>query len=75
MKLFWPLIPLLLYLALRPFAAALSDTHGFGSPDGVNPVYLAVTGLMVALRLLLLVVVPGVLAYRAVGYLVNRVRS
>ncbi|WP_194818739.1 hypothetical protein [Nocardia sp. XZ_19_385] len=63
-----PLIPLALYLALHPIAAALSARHGFGSPDGVSPVYLTVTLALLTLRFVLLVVVPAVLTYRVVVY-------
>ncbi|MFX0578082.1 hypothetical protein [Nocardia nepalensis] len=68
-----PLIPAVLYLALCPVLAALSQRHGFGSPDGLGPSYLAVAVVLVALRVVLLVVVPAVLAYRVVVYLAMRI--
>ncbi|MEV6279828.1 hypothetical protein [Nocardia sp. NPDC051832] len=66
------LIPLVLYLALHPIAAALSARQGFGSPDGAGPTYLAITAAVLALRLMLLIVVPAILTYRAVVYAVTR---
>lgn len=62
-----PLVLLVLYLAIKPVLAALSARHGFGSPDGLSITYLAVAALTLLLRVLLLVVVPAVLAYRLVA--------
>jgi len=59
------------YLILRGVMAALSGRHGFGSPDGLGPVYLGVTAALMVLRVVLLVAVPAVLAYRAVAFVVT----
>ncbi|MFE3258084.1 hypothetical protein ACFXPS_40520 [Nocardia sp. NPDC059091] len=67
-----PLIPIVLYLALRPVLAALSERHGFGSPDGMSVDYLAVAATLMALRIVLLVIVPAYLSYRVVAYTVTR---
>ncbi|MGW5106427.1 hypothetical protein [Nocardia sp. NPDC004123] len=69
-----PLIPIVLYLALRPVLAALSERHGFGSPDGMSVGYLAVAATLMALRIVLLVIVPAYLSYRVVAYTVTRLR-
>ncbi|QLY32612.1 hypothetical protein [Nocardia huaxiensis] len=63
---------LLTYLALHQILAELSERHGYGSPDGLGLPYLAVAAATVGLRILLLVVVPAVLAYRAMAYAVTR---
>ncbi|AHH20241.1 putative secreted protein [Nocardia nova SH22a] len=69
-----PLILLVLYLVLHPVLAALSARHGFGSPDGPGLAYLAVGAAVVGLRLLLLIVVPAVIAYRIAVWVVLRRR-
>ncbi|MEV5648954.1 hypothetical protein AB0L57_11950 [Nocardia sp. NPDC052254] len=69
-----PLVLFVLYLVLRPVLAALSARHGFGSPEGPGLGYLAVGAAVVALRLLLLIVVPAVLAYHAVVWVAPRIR-
>ncbi|WP_225725267.1 MULTISPECIES: hypothetical protein [unclassified Nocardia] len=61
-----PLIPVALYLALHPALTVLSERHGFGSPDGLGFAYLTVTVVLVALRMVVLVIVPAVLVYRVV---------
>ncbi|WP_280358739.1 hypothetical protein [Nocardia otitidiscaviarum] len=66
-----PLILVALYLALHPIAAALSARHGFGSPDGIGIAYLAVTSVLVCLRMVLLAV-PAILAYRLAAHLAKR---
>lgn len=68
-----PVILVVLYLALRLVLAALSERHGFGSPDGLGLVYLTVSAVVVALRIVLLAVVPAVIAYRIVAYVVTRI--
>ncbi|MFE3193214.1 hypothetical protein ACFXHA_29710 [Nocardia sp. NPDC059240] len=67
-----PLILIVAYLALRETLSALSARHGLGSPDGLGLGYLAVTVLTEGLRLILLIVVPAVVAYRVVAYAVSR---
>ncbi|WP_433561491.1 hypothetical protein ACQP1O_28340 [Nocardia sp. CA-151230] len=67
-----PLIPIVLYLTLRPVLAALSERHGFGSPDGMGVGYPAVAATLMALRIVLLVIVPAYLSYRGVAYVVSR---
>ncbi|MET9491506.1 hypothetical protein [Nocardia sp. NPDC006630] len=62
-----------LYLSLRLVLAALSQRHGFGSPDGMGLGYLAVAGLALALRIMLLVIAPAVLAYRIAAWAITRV--
>lgn len=59
-----PVVLVVLYLVLRAILAALSERHGFGSPGGMGPGYLAVAGAVVALRVLLLIILPAVIAYR-----------
>ncbi|MVU76867.1 hypothetical protein GPX89_06365 [Nocardia sp. ET3-3] len=66
-----PLILTVLYFAFRLILAALSDRHGFGSPDGVSLEYLIVAFVVIALRVVLLALVPGYLAYRAVAWAIN----
>ncbi|MEV0032664.1 hypothetical protein [Nocardia sp. NPDC050793] len=68
-----PVILIVLYLALHLVMAALSARHGFGSPDGTGPGYLAVSVALLALRMALLVVVPAVLTYRVVAYAVTHI--
>ncbi|MGW4247467.1 hypothetical protein [Nocardia sp. NPDC004722] len=73
----WRLIrvPLLLtvaYLVLREALSMLSARHGLGSPDGLGLGYLAVAVLTEGLRLILLIVVPAVVAYRVVVYALAR---
>ncbi|MFR9752479.1 hypothetical protein ACL02S_15790 [Nocardia sp. 004] len=68
-----PVILVVLYLALYPVMAALSQRHGFGSPEGTSLSYLAVSGAMLVLRLALLFVVPAVLTYRVVTYAVTHI--
>ncbi|WP_109530212.1 MULTISPECIES: hypothetical protein [Nocardia] len=68
-----PAILLVAYVILRGVMAALSDRHGFGSPDGLGPVYLAVAAALMVLRIVLLVVVPAVLTYRAVVFAVTHI--
>lgn len=65
-------IPVVLWAALHPVLAALSQRHGFGSPDGLGKAYLVVAVLSVALRVLLLTVVPAIIGYRAVAWTVTR---
>ncbi|SUA81146.1 Uncharacterised protein [Nocardia otitidiscaviarum] len=67
-----PLILIALYLALYPIAAALSARHGFGSPDGIGIAYPTVTSVLVCLRMVLLVAVPAILAYRLAAHLATR---
>ncbi|MET8774034.1 hypothetical protein ABZV58_03300 [Nocardia sp. NPDC004654] len=67
-----PMILFALYLALHPVLAALSARHGFGSPDGLGLAFLTVSAVVVTLRIVLLVVVPAVLAYRVVVWAVMR---
>ncbi|MEU6583382.1 hypothetical protein [Nocardia sp. NPDC046763] len=67
-----PLIPIVVYLALRLVLAALSERHGFGSPDSMSLGYLAVAATLMALRIVLLVIVPAYLTYRVVAYAVTR---
>ncbi|MCC3314891.1 hypothetical protein [Nocardia africana] len=67
-----PLILVVLYLALRAVMAALSARHGYGSPDGLGFGYLAVTAAVVVLRLALLTIVPAVLVYRLVVFVLTR---
>lgn len=66
-----PVILVVLYLALHPVLAALSQRHGYGSPDGMGAAYLTVTVTLVALRIVLLVVVPAVLTYRVVAWAIT----
>ncbi|MFB8004468.1 hypothetical protein [Nocardia sp. NPDC056000] len=61
-----PILTLALYLVLHPVLAALSATHGFGSPDGMSLPYLAIAALEVVLRIALLTVIPAVLVYRVI---------
>ncbi|WP_435592679.1 hypothetical protein [Nocardia sp. bgisy118] len=68
-----PLILVVLYLALYPVMAALSQRQGFGSPDGTGLSYLAVSVALLTLRMALLVVVPAVLTYRVVAYAVTHI--
>lgn len=68
-----PIILVVLYLALRLVSAMLSERHGFGSPDGLGLIYLTVSAVVVALRIALLVVVPAVITYRVVAYLVAHI--
>ncbi|MEV0295948.1 hypothetical protein [Nocardia sp. NPDC050710] len=68
-----PVILLALYLALYPVLAALSARHGFGSPDGLGLGYTTVSVVLVALRIVLLVVVPAVLTYRVVACVVTHI--
>ncbi|WP_278264359.1 hypothetical protein [Nocardia sp. AG03] len=68
-------LPVLLgtaYLVLTVIVAALSARHGFGSPGGLSPAYVIAVGALLVLRVVLLVVVPSVLLYRAVMWLVDR---
>ncbi|MEV0341054.1 hypothetical protein AB0H49_18710 [Nocardia sp. NPDC050713] len=67
-----PVILFALYLGLHPVLAALSARHGFGSPDGLGLAFLTVSAVVVTLRIVLLVVVPAVLAYRVVVWAVMR---
>lgn len=67
-----PLILTVVYLVLRETLSALSARHGLGSPDGLGLGYLAVAVLTEGLRLILLIVVPAVVAYRVVAYAVAR---
>ncbi|MFE3543351.1 hypothetical protein ACFXK0_10285 [Nocardia sp. NPDC059177] len=60
------------YLVLHTVVAALSARHGFGSPDGLSPVFVLAVAVLVVLRIALLVVVPSVLIYRAVMWMVDR---
>ncbi|WP_405135869.1 hypothetical protein [Nocardia sp. NBC_01388] len=68
-----PTLLVALYLALRLILAALSQRHGFGSPDGMGLSYLTVAGLALALRIALLVIVPAVITYRIAAWAVTRV--
>lgn len=63
----FPLIPVVLYLALGPVMASVSGSHGFGSPGGMGLGYLLLTAVVLVLRLIVLVVVPAWLAYRVVA--------
>ncbi|MFE3102369.1 hypothetical protein [Nocardia tengchongensis] len=63
----FPLIPIVLYLALRPVLASVSESHGFGSPGGMGLGYLLFAATVSALRLIVLVIVPAWLAYRVVA--------
>lgn len=67
-----PVILIVLYLVLHQVLAALSARHGFGSPDGASLGYLGLSVAVVALRLTLLVVMPAILAYRLVAYVISR---
>ncbi|GAB2520278.1 hypothetical protein [Nocardia heshunensis] len=67
-----PLILTVAYLVLRETLSALSARHGLGSPDGLGLGYLAVAVLTEGLRLILLIVVPAVVAYRVVAFAVSR---
>ncbi|MGY0499970.1 hypothetical protein ACWZHB_15905 [Nocardia sp. FBN12] len=58
-----------IYLALHWILAAVSARHGFGSPDGVGIGFSILVVALVALRIVLMVVVPAVLAYRVVLWL------
>ncbi|MCU1645625.1 MAG: putative secreted protein [Nocardia sp.] len=68
-----PVVLVVLYLALRPVLAALSERHGFGSPDGMGLGYLAVAAALVALRITLLIIVPAILTYRLAAWAVTRI--
>jgi hypothetical protein len=68
-----PVILVVLYLTLHPIMGWLSQRHGFGSPDGLSPGYLVVSVVTVALRLVLLVVVPAVLTYRVVAGVITHI--
>ncbi|MGW4534185.1 hypothetical protein ACWEOI_24880 [Nocardia sp. NPDC004340] len=61
-----PLIPVVMYLVLCPVMALMSARHGFGSPDGMGLGYLAVAAILMALRVIVLVIVPACLVYRLV---------
>ncbi|MEU1207383.1 hypothetical protein [Nocardia sp. NPDC005825] len=67
-----PLIPVVLYLVLRPVLALVSARHGFGSPDGLGPGYLALSAILTGLRMIVLVGVPAYLAYRVVVAAITR---
>lgn len=67
-----PVILAVVYLLLRTALSALSARHGLGSPDGLGLGYLAAAVLTEGLRLILLIVVPAVVAYRMVAYVVAR---
>ena len=60
------------YLALSLALATLSARHGFGSPDGLGPAYVITTVTTVFVRIVLLVVVPAVLLYRVLMWIVER---
>ncbi|WP_458686782.1 hypothetical protein [Nocardia tengchongensis] len=63
----FPVIPVVLYLALRPVLASVSESHGFGSPGGMGLGYLLLTATVQVLRLIALVIVPAWLVYRVVA--------
>ncbi|RMI34837.1 hypothetical protein [Nocardia stercoris] len=63
------------YVVLRAVLTALSARAGFGSPDGPTLAFLAVAAMVSALRGLLLIVVPAVVAYRLASWAVGRFLS
>lgn len=60
-----------IYLVLLLLMTALSRGQGFGSPEGLGLGYVAVTAAIVVLRLVLLVVLPAAIAFRAASHLVS----
>jgi hypothetical protein len=67
----FPVVLVVAYPVLLLALSALSEHSGFGSPDGLGPSYLAVAVAVLVLRVLLLIVVPAVLAYRGVVLVVT----
>ncbi|MFB7874888.1 hypothetical protein ACFC06_06500 [Nocardia sp. NPDC056064] len=67
-----PVVLVAAYLVLRVVVSALSARHGFGSPDGLSPVFVFAAAMLVVLRVVLLVVVPTVLICRVVMWTVDR---
>ncbi|WP_433671601.1 hypothetical protein ACQP06_08015 [Nocardia sp. CA-136227] len=61
-----------MYLVLCPVMALMSARHGFGSLDGMGLGYLAVAAILMALRVIVLVIVPACLVYRLVVAAVAR---
>ncbi|MFC4372899.1 hypothetical protein ACFO5K_02195 [Nocardia halotolerans] len=66
-------LALVLYLVLHWSVTALSARHGFGSPDGLGLGFATLAVLAVAARALLLTVVPAVLAYRMITWVLMRI--
>ncbi|MFF0492021.1 hypothetical protein ACFYTQ_23585 [Nocardia sp. NPDC004068] len=66
------LVLVVLYLVLHWLLGVLSERHGFGSVDGVGAAFSVVTVLVVGLRVTVLVVMPGLLAYRLAMRLLRR---
>ncbi|MFD3701918.1 hypothetical protein ACFWUP_02105 [Nocardia sp. NPDC058658] len=69
-----PLILAVVYFALHALLTASSARHGYGSPDGLSPGFVTLAVVVVALRLVLLIVVPAVLAYRVVTMALAMIR-
>ncbi|KAF0844776.1 hypothetical protein [Nocardia caishijiensis] len=69
-----PLILTVVYLALHAVLAASSVRHGYGSPDGLGTGFVTLAVVVVALRLVLIIVVPAVLAYRVVTLILAKIR-
>ncbi|WP_181698910.1 hypothetical protein [Nocardia sp. GTS18] len=61
-----PLVLAVVYPPLHAALAASSARHGYGSPDGLGADFVALAVVVVALRFVLIIVVPAVLAYRVV---------
>jgi len=71
--LWWIAGPALTYAVLRGVLARAAEAGGLFTPTGTPSIGLLVLGLgVLALRLLLLFVVPAVLVYRGVEHLLRR---
>ncbi|MFE1593026.1 hypothetical protein [Nocardia sp. NPDC058705] len=68
-----PIVLAVVYLALHAILAASSARHGYGSPDGLGAGFVILAVVVVALRLVLIIVVPAVLAYRIVTLVLAKV--
>ncbi|MGM7645990.1 hypothetical protein ACSVDM_13900 [Nocardia sp. JW2] len=69
-----PLALAVVYLALHAALAASSARHGYGSPDGLGAGFVTLAVVVVALRLVLIIAVPAVLAYRVVTLVLPKIR-